>query len=438
MTRLEHSSQSSRFLLIGFILTCLYALTKIHTPDAFSNAIGAPMVLLGFYSIYRYGKDLSTRTPMLLLLAGIVIPVLSWYFAHLAHPEWTNKIPRLDKLARVFLFIPIAWWLKDCSKKVFIFWSLAALTVIFSPWIGGGGWQEIISGSQGGRIDYDLRNAGHTSLFFGLILIGLLCFLPRLYRWKKASLIVWLPITLFCTFTMIASQTRAAWLALIASALMFAFVVIFNKKLRQKLNIKRLTIGAMVVLGLAFAVYSTMGNTLKNRSASESSVIEKVISGNLQDIPYTSVGIRIHLWEAGLAKIAERPLLGWGNKGQRISIDQNDWMPENIKQNFGHLHNIYLSILNNYGLVGLTFYFTLFGWVMFKVLKAVSKKQLDKDIGYFVIVAFTFWSVVNLFESYLFFWTGVFCIQVLFGGLLALIWQAEIKEKQQQDNQTPQ
>lgn len=435
MTRLNHTDQSSRFLFIGFILTCLYALSKIHTPDAFSNTIGAPMVLLGFYSIYRYGKDLSVRTPMLLLLAGIVIPVLSWYFAHLAHPDWTNKIPRLDKLARVFLFIPIAWWLKDSTKKVFIFWSLATLTVLIAPWIGGGGWQEIISGSQGGRIDYDLRNAGHTSLFFGLVLIGLLCFLPRLYRWKKTIIVAWLPITLFCMFTMIASQTRAAWLALIASALMFLLVMIFNKKLREKINIKNLSIAVVITLCAAFTIYSTMGNTLKNRSTSESSVIDKVISGNLQDIPYTSVGIRIHLWEAGLAKIAERPLLGWGNKGQRISIDQNDWMPENIKQNFGHLHNIYLSILNNYGLVGLAFYFALFGWVMVKILKAVSKKQLDKDIGNFVIIAFTFWSVVNLFESYLFFWTGVFCIQVLFGGLLALIWQAEIKEKQQKGNQ---
>ncbi|MEL0638042.1 O-antigen ligase family protein [Marinomonas sp. TI.3.20] len=392
------------------------------------------MVLLGFYSIYRYGKDIQVKTPVLLLLASILIPLVSWYFAHLAYPDWVNKSPRLDKLSRIFVFIPIAWWLKDSPKKVFLFWAAAALTIILAPWIGGGGWQEIIRGWHGGRIDYALRNAGHTSLFFGLILIGLLCFLPRLYRWKRIALIFWLPITLFCIFTMVAAQTRAAWLALIASAVISCFVILFNKKFRQKINIKNLSIFIIITLAVTFTIYKTMGNTLEHRSTSESSVIEKVMSGNLKDIPYTSVGIRIHLWEAGLDKIKERPLLGWGNKGQRISIDQNDWMPENIKQNFGHLHNIYLSILNNYGFIGLAFYFIWFGWVMIKILKAVSRKQLDRDIGHFAITAFTFWSVVNLFESYLFFWTGVFCIQVIFGGLLAFIWNAEINNKTEKES----
>ena len=236
MTRLDHTKQSNLFLLIGFVFTCLYALTKVHAPTPITNAVTAPIILLGCYSLYRYGKDISIKVPMLLLLASILIPLLSWYFSHNDHPEWTNNSPHLDKLARAFLFIPIAWWLKDSSKKVFIFWTLAAVTVLLSPWISGNGWQEILRGSQGGRIDYDLRNAGHTSLFFGMLLIGLICFLPRLYRWKKISLVLWVPATLICAFTMIAAQTRGAWLAIIASALLALLMVCLSKKIREKIR----------------------------------------------------------------------------------------------------------------------------------------------------------------------------------------------------------
>lgn len=436
MTRLNHAQQGSRLAIIGFTCTCLYALTKIHAPDSLSNAVGLPMVLLGFFAIYRYGKDLSVKIPMLLLFASVVIPLISWYFAHLTHPKWVDSYPRLDRLSRIFMFVPIAWWLKDSPKGVFLLWSLAGLTVLASPWIGGGGWNEIISGWHGARIDFHLRNAGHTSLFFGFILIGLICFAPRLYHWKKYSIVIWAPCVLFCFYTVIAAQTRAAWLALIASTAISLCYFLLPQKNRRKVNKKKFAILITLIFLVGTVTYKTMGGVVEHRSTSESSVIEQVLSGNLKDIPYTSVGIRIHLWEAALTKIKERPLLGWSNRGQSIAIDKNNWMPEYIKLDFGHLHNSYLSILTDYGFIGLVFYFLWFGWILKSVLKAVSKGLLRQDIGYFTLATLCFWSIANLFESYLFFWTGVFCLQVIFGGLLALIWHAQILENK--DNEAKQ
>lgn len=431
MIRLNHTKQNETFILIGFILTCLYVLTKIHAPTMFSNAIGLPIVLLGFYSIYRYGKDLQVKIPMLLLLASILIPLISWYFAHASYPELTDDYPRLDKLARIFLFIPIAWWLKDSSKKVFVFWGLAALVIIFAPWFSGGGWQEIVSGFHGTRIVFGLRNGQHASLFFGLVFIGLICFSYRIFKWHKWTILLLLPLIFFCVFAIMSSLVRASWLGLIVTSIVaFIYFLTLDKK-EIIFNKKFFLIVILLSLIVSSVIYKSMGQTLKKRATSEPNVISQLVSGNIKDIPYTSIGIRIHMWEASIEKIKVRPITGWGSKGQFIAIHNTDWMPKFVKENFGHIHNIYIALLTNYGFVGLIFYFVWIGWLIIRVMKAVSAGYLTKDIGFFTLTAITFWSIMGIFESYLFFWTGVFCLQIIFGGLLALIWQAEIKEKQQ-------
>lgn len=177
-----------------------------------------------------------------------------------------------------------------------------------------------------------------------------------------------------------------------------------------------------------------MGDVIEKRSLTESSVIDKVLSGDWENIPYTSVGIRVNLWRAALNRIEERPILGWSINGQSIAIKKTTWLPDNIRQTFGHLHNSYLSILTDYGLMGLSFYFIWFGWIFFSILRLVSKGTLGKDIGYFSITVLSFWSVVNLFESYLIFWTGVLYIQALFAGMLAFLWNAEINNKTEEDS----
>jgi len=435
MTRLNHTQQGSRLAIISFTLACLYILTKIHASDAFSDATGLPMVLLGFFAIYRYGKDLSVKIPILLLIASVMIPLVSWYFAHLAFPKWVDPYPKLDKLSRIFMFVPIAWWLKDSPEKVFLFWAIATLTILASPWISGGGWKEIESGFHGTRITFGLRNWEHVSLFFGLVMIGLICFSPRLFKWSKLTLILWIPALCLCLYTVVASQTRACWLALIVT-LITALIYYFFGKNRKRIKPKYLIITALVALLAGFVIYKSMGHIVEKRVGAESGVIQHIIKGDLENVPYTSVGIRIHMWRASWEKIKKRPLLGWGNEGQYIAIHDTKWMPKDIKENFGHIHNIYIALLTDYGVIGCVFYFIWVGWLLISVLKAVSKGYLRHDIGYFTLGAMTFWSIISLFESYLFFWTGVFCLQVIFGGLLGLIWHAQILENK--DNEAKQ
>ena len=107
-------------------------------------------------------------------------------------------------------------------------------------------------------------------------------------------------------------------------------------------------------------------------------------------------------------------------------IKRTDWLPEWVKREFGHMHNIYMALLLQYGVIGFVFYLIVIGWMLTTVLKAVAQQRLSQDMGYFAIAGIGFWSIISLAESYLFFWTGILCLQIFFAGLLASVWQGTL------------
>ena len=428
LKRLFYSQQPTLISLIGFALCLVFAFGEVHFQSVSKNAEHL-ITLLGLFCIYRYGKGVAVKTPMWLLLASILIPLLSWSLARLAEPGWVEDAPQLEKLARLFIFVPLAWFLKDSTKRVFLFWSLAALMLLLSPWLSGNGWQELQQGWQGRRIDLDLRNAQHTALFFGFATLGLFAFLPRLYRWQPLSLIVWLPAVSLCLFMLFASQTRAAWLAIVAAVIVALIYFVYTLIKGQQTVKKHWLIMALVASVVALiALEQTLWPKIEQRFAQggNSEVAVQMLHGNFENIPYNSWGIRANTWIAGFEHIAERPLTGWGGQGQKIAIKRTEWLPEHIRNEFGHMHNIYIALLLQYGVIGLLFYLLWVGWMLTTVLKAVAHQRLNQDVGYFALAGIGFWSVISMAESYLFFWTGVLCLQIFFAGLLALVWRSQL------------
>ncbi|TPE54279.1 O-antigen ligase family protein [Maribrevibacterium harenarium] len=427
LKRLTTDNEPQWLRLLGLALALLLIASKIHM-QSLERVLEPIVVLLGFFSMYRYGSDIKLKIPMLLLAASILIPLLSWTLVHFAEPDWARPSPQLEKLARLFVFIPLAWWLKNSSRHIFIFWGLAALTVLASPWISGHGLAEIERGLNGARIGFNLRNAQHTSLFFGLVLVGLVVFAPRLFKWQKLTMLLWLPALALTISAIIGAQTRASWLALVATALVCALVFVWSlAKGKMQIQKRWLALGAFAIITIGITLQHTAWPVVKNRLANsgDNKVALQILSGEFDNIPYNSWGVRANTWIGAAQHIAERPLTGWGGTGQSISIRRSAWLPEYIRNGFGHLHNIYLALLVNYGIIGFGFYLVWVGWILKSLLNATRQQP---DIGYFAIGTFTFWSVISLAESYLFFWTGVFCIQTLFAGFLAFTWLNPARE----------
>ncbi len=144
---------------------------------------------------------------------------------------------------------------------------------------------------------------------------------------------------------------------------------------------------------------------LYERVAAESSTFKMLLSGNLDELPFRNIGIRIHSWAEALKWIAERPITGWGRKARSDVIQLADQFPADIKVHYGHLHNGYLEILLGFGAVGFVYLCIL--WV---VLLRRIKQAADKDLYAFALYSSVFFLVLNLFESFFVKSSGEFAV----------------------------
>ena len=420
-------------IVVGALSTLLYALAKINF-DGAARIFEPILILTGFWAVYRYGNGIGRSRVFWFLWLAVVLQVATWILAQSSHPEFAEPVPSLDRLAKLFIFILLAWWLAGSTRNTLCFWSVASLGVLLSPWLSGDGFREILQGLQGARIDFDLRNAQHTSLFFGSVLIGLLAFHRRALmapRFRTALRIGWLLAVALSAIVVFITQTRGAWLALLIALLVASAgaTLHFRKRLAQHW---KWLLAALAFLALATALLTPLAaDIVTNRVGYESEVVEMLLNGEVENLPYSSIGIRIHTWRAGWEFFLQHPVLGWGGNGRTLVIAHTPWLPDSVKREFGHLHNSYLELLVSYGVMGLALYLGLLGWLARRAYRAYRQHDLPADVMLFFYAFLGFWSVINLFESYLFFWTGTFVFNVICAGALTHIWRPCFRRSQE-------
>lgn len=407
----------------GVCLTLLYGVTKIHFDEV--ARIAEPLLALtGLWCVARYGQGVGRSMAFGFLWAIILIQLLSWVGSQFFHPDWAEPYPKIDRMARGFVCLLVAWWLGGFERNVLVFWGLVALTVVLSPWIGGGGWQEFVAGLNGERINMGIRNAQHTGFFYGIVAIGLAVFAPRLMqkgRYRVLRVSMWALVFVMVLFVVVLSQTRAAWLGLGLCVIFSGMILAWQQ--RRYWAQQRFIVSALgILILLAILVWGSY-DILAKRLMTESGVISQLLSGHIQSLPYSSIGIRIHSWNAAWEFIQQRPLLGWGGNGRALVMEHTAWLPEAVRNEFGHLHNIYIEMWVNYGVLGLVWYFAWLSWLCWQSYRAWQRGDLAADMMLFMALFVIFWSCMNAFEAYLNFWTGVFAFNVVIGGILTLIWK---------------
>ena len=144
-----------------------------------------------------------------------------------------------------------------------------------------------------------------------------------------------------------------------------------------------------------------------DRVVAENATISVLLAGNLQDLPFSSTGIRVHSWLESLKWIAEKPVTGWGKGARSDVIKLATQFPDNIRASYGHLHNGYLEILLGFGAVGFIF-LCLFWGVLLRRIKFAA----DKDLYAFALYSSVFFLVMNMFESFLVKSSGIFAVSL--------------------------
>lgn len=420
-------------VVIGVLTTLFYVFSKPHFGD-FSDFNKLLLSLSGLISIKIYAPPVWKHPVFHMLWWALLLAVCHWFYLTLTLPHLAGDYPKLDHIARLFVFIIFAWWLAGSTRNTLVFWSIASAAVVLAPWIAGDGLADFQRGFHGERIGFGIRNVQHSAMFFGTVLLGLLIFLPRLLKaplQHYGKLILWVVAFLVIMAGVIISQTRATWLGVTAGMLTVCLLMILEH--RKHFSKKQLLVVFFVSASLAILIISNSSLVIE-RATAELDTIQALLRGDWSSVPLStsevrsSVGERLYSWRAAIDMIGQRPLLGWGEQGVDYLFNHIKYNQAHYQAlNFGHLHNLYLEITLQYGLLGLAAYVYLLTWFTKNAWIAWKRGDMPGDVLLFFYAFVCFWSVINLFESYLIFWTGVFLFNVVMAGCLAHIWKPTLR-----------
>jgi O-antigen ligase len=394
---------------------------KIWTPTSVNRWPEAVTTILFIYPLITNWKFFKKQPLMIFWALAIAAPFLFFGINYLIDAGSAVKYAEFEKLPRIYLFIPIAWWLGGNNRTFAMFLSTALVGFFFAclqdPMFN----QTVERIFQGGRVDFGILNAQHVGMFFSLSLIGCLSYFSDAI--KSETLMQRIGFTAFltiagtlCAIGIIGTQTRAAFLGLLTAFVAYLLISMYRivkvKKANQNVKAVMSTLVAIIIVG---SMSYSFKYSLTERIISEKNTITAITERDWGNIPYTSIGIRVNTWLQALEWIAEKPLIGYGGKVRTDIIQQSTKHPDWIKGQFGHFHNSFIEIMLGSGLLGLFLFFTP---VIYSFKKAA---ELSQPTHYFAIFGLIMFLVMNMFESFLFFWMGPFMLTLLISPLFSSV-----------------
>jgi len=386
-------------------------------------------LLFAFFAwLYLPGANVG-----LLLMAGaFVISVSAWrtvarepavlaclmFFAYLvARSVWAvYDLPDLAGRprhqiyiwSRPLLFVLLGFFLAGRQPRVAAALVLAA-TGLLLKLLGHEHWLHFASLLTGDlRTGFGFR-AIQLSLFVITAILGLLIFAPRLLGSVTSPYIVprtiaWMAALVILCIVFSATQVRGSWIAAI-----LVVPLVLYLRYRPRLSSlydwgigKRLFIAMTVIVLAATTVAGLKG--IAARTQAERQALEMLAEGQRENVPRTSISWRVDMQFFGLRKWLERPLLGWGPGTVRQLIDPTEH-PEllhpdrhGVERPFGHLHNTYLEVLVELGLVGAMLLMAIVGLVIQGLWLAYRRNVVPHDYALFLLGSFAMtaiWAAFN-------------------------------------------
>lgn len=418
--RLTSERNLSSFL---FALAILYAFFGL----AFESGGRVVLILLClilFITCATYNRKAFKQPVLLFIPIAIFIGMTTWLLTNLQVPDIAAQSPRLGGILDKLSFIPLAFVLANAKNRIYLFWGAAICAALAMPWLKGSGLSEIMQALNGRRSGL----GGHIitmGIIYTIIAFSCLVFFNRfclnnnqLWRWP-----IWLALLAASFFGIIASQTRAIYLGIALIYTLF-FILIITWSIRDWKRNKAnatyfITISlVLLVITLTLQHYNYFDALIKKVN-SEQSVLWLLITGNIQDIPRNSSGLRIYFWVDAYNWILERPWTGWGESANKhLHAAAGNYFGQRI---FHSIHNDIFEITLSHGLLGLGFYCVLTTWLYRKVLNAWKDQRIKNDSFIFFNIFIIFFIFNGQFMSLFYFHETIYLWNIIMASYLAKI-----------------
>lgn len=308
-------------------------------------------------------------------------------------------------LLKYLLLVPVAWVVAGHPPRARWMLALAGAGLVVQLLLQAP-WGELAQlHASGGRVDF-----GFTSVAAGLYcaagLLGVLVLVPAGTwapgRRRGVVLVAAAVAVAVLTAALLLSRSRGAWLALLlALPLCLSGGWLMRRSLRP----------VQAVLGLCMvAVLLAGGESVARRVVDDAPAYRALIETVQADdeaaterawgeVPYNSVGLRLHLWRLALDSWRQRPLLG---HGLGVHDELIAGSPDPGLRHLVHLHNIYLDLAARLGVVGLLLAVALPGSLALGLRRAARDGLQAPDLLRFLFGVLVLTAVWGLFDSRIF------------------------------------
>ena len=378
---------------IGIFL--IYALSLLSFVNY--NLSNYVLCLIILYTVINYEKfrDYYLKEKIIniffIYILYILISAISFYYIF---PEtYKSQIYSVLWWIAPWTFIFISWIIQGKEKIIyntFIFSILGFILriIIKADWILI---SEFIPGYRY-KVGFPFLL---TSLYCGLFLSCLYIFRKDLKLKKTIVLVPIVSLVIFLFFILALSQSRGMFILLI---LLLLFSLIHNIKIFYEKKIET-TIIILFILVFTASQYKM----INSRMSEEKLIYNKILLSEISEIPYTSIGARIHLFDYALSLVKQRPFFGWGpgtSATQYLTAREDVRYPLKDKfelSNFSHLHNIFLEISVRFGVVGLIIHLL----ILFYFVKTcfIGEINIFEDKIYTFFLTFSFLNIsFNMYD----------------------------------------
>lgn len=321
---------------------------------------------------WRDELDRMRRFSGALLPLGFLVAVALLSVAFSLDSEWS--LYRARGLLGLVTLPMVLFWIRDSRSLRLVLDGVVIAAALAAMW----GLGQLLNGY--GDLAQRIRGPfSHYMTFAGVLLMADLvlvarfaCRRPRLGDWRWLACVV-------ITAALLGSLTRSSWVALAIS--LFALLLLRRPK------------SALVWLPVAVVALALLAPQVRQRVLS------------IADLQDPSNYDRLSMLDAGLEMVGERPVFGLGpGMPERLYpiyrplAAPRQWVP--------HLHNTYLQLAAERGLIGLVAYLWLVGAALSKAFRGYrrcrgedAERERSEEIHLGTFLALLGFSVAGLFEA---------------------------------------